>query len=44
MVLAEYTQPFNQNDITYFRPLYLRTVVTLNQIPTYLTADAAFDA
>lgn len=44
VVLAEYTQPFNEADITYFRPLYQRTVVALNQFPTYLTADAAFDA
>jgi len=44
VVLAEFTQPFNQNDVTYFRPLYQRTVVALNQFPTHLTADAAFDA
>ena len=44
VVLAEYTQPFNQGDITYFRPLYQQTVVALNQFPTHLTADAAFDA
>ena len=44
VVLAEYTQPFNEGDITYFRPLYQQTVVALNQFPTYLAADAAFDA
>ena len=44
VVLAEYTQPFNEGDITYFRPLYQPTVVALNQFPTYLTADAAYDA
>jgi len=44
VVLAEYTQPFNQNDITYYRPLYLQTVATLGRYPLYLTADAAFDA
>ncbi|TMC24244.1 MAG: hypothetical protein E6J34_00830 [Chloroflexi bacterium] len=44
IVLAEYTQPFNQNDITYFRPLYERVVLALNAFPTYITADAAFDA
>jgi hypothetical protein len=44
VVLAEYTQPFNENDITYYRPLYLQTVATLGRYPTYLTADAAFDA
>jgi hypothetical protein len=44
VVLAEYTQPFNESDITYFRPLYERTVVALSQYPTHITADAAFDA
>jgi Transposase DDE domain len=44
VVLAEYTQPFNEGDVTYFRPLYQRTVAALNQYPTHLTADAAFDA
>lgn len=44
IVLAEYTQPFNENDITYFVPLYLRTVATLGFFPTHITADAAFDA
>ncbi len=40
----KFTQPFNQNDVTYFRPLYQRTVVALDQFPTHVTADAAFDA
>jgi hypothetical protein len=44
VVLAEYTQPFNQTDVTYYRPLYQQTVLALNHFPTYLTADAAFDA
>ena len=44
VVLGEYTQPFNQGDVTYFLPLHRRTVATLNQYPTSLTADAAFDA
>jgi len=44
VVLAEYTQPFNENDVTYFRPLYHRAVLALNRFPTHLTADAAFDA
>ena len=44
VVLAEYTQPFNENDVTYYRPLYQQTVMALNHFPTYLTADAAFDA
>jgi hypothetical protein len=44
VVLAEYTQPFNENDVTYYRPLYQQTVLALNHFPTSLTADAAFDA
>jgi hypothetical protein len=44
VVLAEDTQGFNENDITHFHPLYRQTVVTLGFFPTYLTADAAFDA
>jgi hypothetical protein len=44
VVLAEYTLPFNENDITYYHPLYLRAVVALSLIPTHITADAAYDA
>jgi hypothetical protein len=44
VVLAEYTQPFNEADVTSFRPLYQRVVRALEQYPTHLTADAAFDA
>jgi hypothetical protein len=44
VVLAEYTQPFNENDITYFFPLYIGAVAVLGFFPTHLTADAAFDA
>ncbi len=44
VVLAEYTQPFNEGDVTYFRPLYQQTVVALDQFPTHITADAAYDA
>ncbi len=43
VVLAEYTLPFNEADVTYYRPLFQRTVVALNQFPTHVTADAAFD-
>src|SRR5207248_2967961 len=43
VVLAEYTLPFNEADVTYYRPLFRRTVVALNQFPTYVAADAAFD-
>jgi len=44
VVLAQYTQPFNENDITYFVPLYIQTVAHLGFFPTHITADAAFDA
>jgi len=44
VVLAEYTQPFNEGDVTYFRPLYQQTVQALEQYPTHVTADAAYDA
>jgi hypothetical protein len=44
VVLAEYTQPFNEGDITYFRSLYQQTVLALQQYPTHLAADAAYDA
>lgn len=43
VVLAEYTLPFNAADVTYFRPLYQRAVVALDQYPTHITADAAYD-
>jgi hypothetical protein len=44
VVLAEYTQPFNETDVTYFRPLYQQAAVALEALPTHVTADAAFDA
>ncbi len=44
VVLAEYTQPFNETDITYFGPLYERVVANLGGRPRYFAADAAFDA
>jgi hypothetical protein len=44
VVLAEYTQPFNLTDPTYYRPLYRRTVETLGFRPKNIAADAAFDA
>ena len=43
VVLAEYTLPFNEADVTYYRPLFQRTVVALNRFPTHVAADAAFD-
>jgi hypothetical protein len=44
VVLAEYTQPFDAVDSTYYHPLYERTVAALGQRPRNVTADAAFDA
>jgi hypothetical protein len=43
VVLAEFTQPFNENDVTYFVPLYIQTVALLEAFPLHITADAAFD-
>jgi hypothetical protein len=44
VILAEYTPPFNVNDVTYYLPLYLQTLAVLGFFPTCVTADAAFDA
>ena len=44
VVLAEFTQPFNEGDVTYFQTLYDRTVLALEAYPPNITADAAFDA
>ena len=44
VVLAESTHPFNEGDISYFAPLYLRSVANLAAYPTHITADAAYDA
>lgn len=44
VVLAEYTQPFNETDPTYFEPLYDRVVVNVGFRPPQFAADAAFDA
>jgi hypothetical protein len=44
VVLAEYTQPFNETDPTYFEPLFERAVKNLGFRPPYFAADAAFDA
>lgn len=43
-VLAVHTQPFNRQDITYFRPLHAQASAVLGAPPVNLTADAAFDA
>jgi hypothetical protein len=44
VVLAEVTQPFNRQDITYYHPVYAQAVAHLGARPTNVTADAAFDA
>jgi hypothetical protein len=43
VVFSEHTLTFNEADLTYFRPLLRRAVLTCGQYPTYLAADAAFD-
>ncbi len=44
VVLGDFTLPFNENDVTYFVPLYIQTVAMLGAFPLHITADAAFDA
>lgn len=44
VVLAEWTQPFNAQDVTYFHPVYRQVTATLGRAPTNVAADAAFDA
>ncbi len=44
VVLAEHTLPFNEGDVTYFRPLYDQAALALSDFPTHLTGDAAYDA
>ena len=44
VVLAEYTQPFNETDITYFEPILKRTRAALGFSPKNWVGDAAFDA
>jgi hypothetical protein len=43
VVLAEYTLPFNEADVTYYRPLFQQTVLAAQQFPTSIAADAAYD-
>jgi hypothetical protein len=43
-ILAEYTQTFDKNDITYFFPLMKQTQRRLGFRPKYGAFDAAFDA
>jgi hypothetical protein len=42
-VLAEYTQPFNCSDVSYFFPLMTATTQRLGFHPLYGAFDAAFD-
>lgn len=44
VVVAEVTQPFNRQDITYFTPVDAQATHHLGHPPTNRTADAAFDA
>jgi Transposase DDE domain len=44
VVIAEYTQTFNQTDVTYFEEVYRRAALALGHFPVHLAADAAFDA
>jgi hypothetical protein len=44
VVLAEWTQPFNEADVTYYHPLYRQAAATLGTPPPNVAADAAFDA
>jgi hypothetical protein len=44
VVLAEWTQPFNEHDVTYFHPVYQQATAALGRAPTNVAADAAFDA
>ncbi len=44
VVLAEHTQPFNQDDSSYYHPLHRQASATLGRPPTNVAADAAFDA
>src|SRR3989440_2891953 len=43
VVIAEHTLPFNEADVTHYLPLFLRSVLALDQFPLHITADAAFD-
>ncbi|MGH3522851.1 MAG: hypothetical protein ACRDU4_08465 [Mycobacterium sp.] len=44
VVLAEWTQAFHAQDITYYHPLYAQVTATLGRPPRNVAADAAFDA
>jgi hypothetical protein len=44
VVLAEYTQPFNESDVSYYLPLFIQMVAVRGHFPLHVTADAAYDA
>jgi hypothetical protein len=44
IVVADFTQPFNASDVSYYLPLFLQTVAVLGRFPLHVTADAAYDA
>ena len=44
IVLADYTQTLNCNDITYALPLLTQVEMAIGKPPCYVVADAAFDA
>lgn len=44
VVIAEWTQPFDQADVSYFFPLMTTTEQRLGFRPRFATFDAAFDA
>lgn len=44
VVLAEFTQPFNESDVSYYLPLFIQTIAHLGRFPLHITADAAYDA
>jgi hypothetical protein len=43
VVLAELTQPFDQADETYFRPLLAQTAINLGRKPKFGALDGAYD-
>src|SRR6266568_2449516 len=44
IIFADHTLPFNENDVSYYLPLFIHTVIHLGDFPHNITADAAFDA
>jgi hypothetical protein len=43
VVLAEFTQPFNAADVSYYRRLFDHSVLALGHYPSHVAADAAYD-